>query len=123
MRVLFSFDGKTRHFEWWTASILTSLAAELAYLCAVCFWISNDRSYRWLGSAFMSALVLLCSWIFFACTARRLRDRNRPPWLLLTAFVPYLGWLYLVIECGFMPAHSKNGTKKLVRRQVNGRES
>lgn len=49
---------------------------------------------------------------------RRMRDRERPPWLLLATLVPVLGWIWYFIECGFIPAPDRTGPHKLIRRIV-----
>ncbi len=42
-------------------------------------------------------------WVSFASVVRRFHDRGKSGWWALLYFVPGLGWLWLFIECGFLP--------------------
>jgi hypothetical protein len=34
---------------------------------------------------------------------RRFRDRGKSSWWALLYFIPVIGWLWILIECGFLP--------------------
>ena len=117
MMHLFSFSGKADRFEWWVISTVTDLAAQL---CLIFGFMSvySDASFRYLqaGGLFLSVIVAL--WMSIAVSARRFRDRERSPWLLLAGLVPVVGWIWCLIECGFLPAPGARGPRKLVRSIV-----
>jgi len=49
-------------------------------------------------------LIALCAyvWIELACTAKRWHDRDKPAAMLFILFVPIIGGLWTLIECGFL---------------------
>ncbi len=59
-----------------------------------------------IGSAAGTLAALATSVWLVAVWGRRLHDRGRSAWWLLTAAVPVLGALFLIVECGFLPARS-----------------
>ena len=46
---------------------------------------------------------LALAWVSFASVVRRMHDRGKSGWWALLYFVPGIGWLWLIIECGFLP--------------------
>ena len=46
---------------------------------------------------------LALMWVSFASVVRRFHDRGRSGWWALLYFVPFIGWLWILIECGFLP--------------------
>jgi uncharacterized membrane protein YhaH (DUF805 family) len=34
---------------------------------------------------------------------KRFHDRDKSGWWVLIAFVPIIGWIWYLIECGFLP--------------------
>jgi uncharacterized membrane protein YhaH (DUF805 family) len=116
MRHLFSLSGKSDRFEWWVIVTITDLAAQL---CLIFGYMSLQSdaflSYLQAGGLFLGVGMAL--WISFAVSVRRFRDRERSPWLLLAGLIPVVGWIWYLIECGFMAAPRTRG-RKLVRRIV-----
>ncbi|WP_158811157.1 DUF805 domain-containing protein [Beijerinckia sp. L45] len=45
---------------------------------------------------------ILYLWINTCIAIKRLHDRNKSGWWFLLAFVPYVGGLWLLIECGML---------------------
>jgi uncharacterized membrane protein YhaH (DUF805 family) len=120
MKYLFSFSGRSERFEWWVISIITDLAAQL---CLIFGFLSlhSDASLRYLQAGGLFLCVIASLWMSIAVSVRRMRDRERSPWLLLAGLVPVVGWIWYFIECGFLPAPGKRGPRgprKLVRRMV-----
>lgn len=37
---------------------------------------------------------------------KRFHDRDKSGWWVLIAFVPLIGWIWYIIECGFLPGTS-----------------
>ena len=118
MLSVFSFRGQARRSEWWLVNILSSIVAQAAAVLGTIAFVSHEEwHFRTLGiAAFL--VVLLAIEVDLATTVRRLRDRGRSPWWLLAFLIPYLGWIYLVIECGFLPGRDRPGCRKLVRTIV-----
>ena len=114
---LFSFSGKSDRFEWWVVSMLTDLAAQL---CLIFGFISlhSEATFRYLQAGGLFLGVVAALWMSIAVSVRRMRDRERSPWLLLAGLVPVAGWIWYFIECGFLPAPGARAPRKLVRRVV-----
>jgi uncharacterized membrane protein YhaH (DUF805 family) len=115
MNPLFSLSGKSSRFDWWVVSLLADLMGQLVVVGAI-LWASKLESFRWLIIAAAVAAEIALLWLAVAVTVRRLRDRERSLWLLLAALVPYAGWLWLLVECGFLPAPGR--PRRLVHRTV-----
>lgn len=117
MRCFFSFFGKADRFEWWTVSLVTDLVAQLGLIFGVIVAMS-DSWYRVPAASVLFVCAALAFWAAIAVSVRRMNDRERPPWMLVFALVPVAGWIWLVIECGILPAPGTSVRKKLVRRVV-----
>ncbi len=117
MAHLFSFSGRSDRFEWWVVSMLTDLAAQLCLIFGL-IALHSEAALRHLhaGGLFLGVGVAL--WLSIAVSVRRMRDRGRSPWLLLAGLVPVAGWIWYLVECGFLPAPGAAGPRKLVRRTV-----
>jgi uncharacterized membrane protein YhaH (DUF805 family) len=114
---LFSFAGTSDRFEWWWVSIFGDLLLQLALLATLAL-LSHNEGPVWIGIAALAAVQVTGLWLALAVTVRRLRERERSPWLLAAALVPFVGWLWLMIECGFLPAAGKPRRRTLVTRTV-----
>lgn len=114
---LFSFSGRSDRFEWWVVSVLTDLAAQLCLIFGL-IALHSEATLRHLqaGGLFLGVIVAL--WMSIAVSVRRMRDRGRSPWLLLAGLVPVAGWIWYLVECGFLPAPNPGGPRRLVRRIV-----
>ena len=55
------------------------------------------------GPALLFYWTLLSICIYIAVCIRRARDRNKSGWWALLYIIPYVGWLWALIELGFFP--------------------
>jgi uncharacterized membrane protein YhaH (DUF805 family) len=131
---LFSFRGEATRFEWWMASIGALVIGSTLGLAAraVAGTPLDREASPGLGMAIFSiAVYVVITWVQFAATARRLRDRGwstelilagllGPSLAVIAAFVfvvsgafgigmflgvaSLLGALWVLIECGFLPS-------------------
>ena len=117
MRGLLSLSGKADRFEWWTVSVITDLVMQLGVIFGFVS-AASESPYRFLAAGALYSCAALALWAAIAVSVRRFRDRGYSPWLLLAALVPVVGWIWFVIECGFLPGSGSRGPRKLVRRIV-----
>ena len=117
LRELFSFKGTASRFEWWMISLVSDLLVQVGIVSSM-FYFSGSRVRDVALGIGISALTLLCLWVAIAVIVRRLRDRGRPWQMALLALIPYIGWIWLVVECGFLKAPSQRGKKRVVRRTI-----
>jgi len=96
--LFFSFKGRITRTEYWLANIL--IAAGVIIIGKLC----ENR---------LSEIVvfILCApffWAYFTVLVKRLHDRNKTAMWLFLMLIPFLGWTWLYIELGFMPAKVPN---------------
>ena len=89
---LFGFKGRLKRLSWWIATILATLG--LGVVGAI-----GEMPSAW--GFFLLLLVPPLIWISIAVQVKRWHDRNKSAWWLLINFVPIIGWLWVLIECGF----------------------
>jgi uncharacterized membrane protein YhaH (DUF805 family) len=93
MPLLFGFKGRLDRTAWWIATILANLGLGIVFAI--------------FGVPRPSVLILLLLvppllWILTAVQVKRWHDRNKSGWWLLMNVVPIIGWIWVLIECGFM---------------------
>ena len=96
--LLFSFHGRLNRLQYFKASL-----AVVAYYVFIALLVSASPTVTDDSLAISAAiLILLGGWVTLAIAAKRLHDRNRTAWLLLTSvlLVP-IAWL--VFELCFVP--------------------
>lgn len=49
---------------------------------------------------------LLMLWPTIAICVKRFHDRNKSGWWALIMLIPYIGFLWVIIECGLLPGTS-----------------
>jgi uncharacterized membrane protein YhaH (DUF805 family) len=111
MNLLFGFSGRIGRMQWWLAqlAVLIVIAAALAVILSAVDpdELSSDRSGA-IGSAGASIVLIVCAvcvlivWINLACTVKRFHDRDKSGWWVLIVFVPYIGAIWQIVECGFL---------------------
>lgn len=84
---LFSFDGRVSRMPYWIISLLVFIPA------ALIFYVSDIAGYIAYVAAYLIAL---------ATSVKRWHDRDKSGWWVLINFVPIIGWLWALIEQGFM---------------------
>ena len=96
--------GRSSRAEWWRVHVI---CAVLLTVFDHMFFARLERGFGGADLRWLSLLWLLVSaglwWVSFASMVRRLHDRGKSGWWALLYFVPGLGWLWLFIECGFLP--------------------
>jgi uncharacterized membrane protein YhaH (DUF805 family) len=91
--LLFGFKGRLKRLPWWIATILADLG--LGVVDAI-FGVPRPSLF------FLLLLMPPLIWISIAVQVKRWHDRNKSAWWLLINFVPIIGWLWVLIECGFL---------------------
>ena len=107
MKMLFSFRGRIGRAEYW----LVFLAAYLAFFAivvggGVVAGVGGDEALSPAGmvsvgldfvALFALALIQVCIGV------KRFHDRGKPGVWTLVTLVPMVGWLWYLIEVGFLP--------------------
>jgi uncharacterized membrane protein YhaH (DUF805 family) len=97
-------SGRSSRAEWWRVHIICAVLAVM--LEHIMFAQLAPRP----GTTGMQPISLLwpiasltLAWVSFASVVRRSHDRGKSGWWALLYFVPGIGWLWILIECGFLP--------------------
>lgn len=97
-------SGRSSRQEWW----------RVHFLCAIAAAVNDHMFFSRLrdGAGFQGpapiwlAITAALLWISFASVVRRLHDRGKSGWWSLLYLLPGIGWLWLIIECGFLPGRA-----------------
>src|ERR1700681_2391096 len=105
-RLLFSFEGRISRAPYWLV-LLAVLFIDSAAFGAVggVELLDGDTIAveRKGASRFWALLVVLLSlWIGLVVTVKRWHDRNKSGRWVLLNLVPVVGWLWTLVECGFL---------------------
>ena len=90
---LLSFNGRISRKPYW----LYLLATTLLSAAAGALDAGSD------APAISGALGILLIWPGLAVSAKRWHDRGKSGWWNLVWLIPLIGWLWVLIECGFLP--------------------
>jgi len=124
-QILFSFEGRIRRSHWWLARIglgfgfLLLLGIILGLTGGVAAMTGHGDG-RGPAAAiaglvfglFMLVSVPLLIWTEVAITVKRWHDRDKPGVMFLIIFIPLIGGIWTLVECGFLdgtPGPNKYG--------------
>lgn len=107
-RLLFSFQGRVNRAKFWLVSIAMWVVMMVVF--GVIFGgaaMSSDpaaamSSIGLVGGIVLLIVYVLVLWIGLALGVKRWHDRNKSGWWILIIFVPFIGGLWYLIECGFL---------------------
>ena len=97
-------SGRSTRAEWWLVHFLAAIALVKNEMALLDHTAPGPDGQPVLAVPFTSlAIDVLLVWISFASIVRRLHDRDKSGWWAVLYLLPFIGWLWLVIECGFLP--------------------
>ena len=111
MHLLFGFSGRIGRGGWWLGQFAL-IAVSLA--CAGAIFASQglqglaaagDGDVARLSASMVAMLfsvTVLTTWMAFAVTIKRFHDRDKSGFWCLIVFVPLIGPLWQLVECGFL---------------------
>jgi uncharacterized membrane protein YhaH (DUF805 family) len=92
---LFSFQGRVARAQWWLMVLLSIVVGAVA--ARINLSTSGDPRY---GIGGILELAML--WVTLAVAVKRWHDRDKSGWWVLIYIVPIIGWLWVLIENGFL---------------------
>jgi uncharacterized membrane protein YhaH (DUF805 family) len=95
-------SGRSTRAEWWRVHIFCGVLAVM-FEHAMMSQLAPRNGIMQPISLLWPLASLALAWISVAGVVRRFRDRGRSSWWALLYFIPVIGWLWIVIECGFLP--------------------
>ena len=109
INLLFSFQGRVNRAKFWLVhlGIFVVEAIVLSLMGGTAAIISGDYEQIIVVSGGATGVVwsivgVLAFWISLAAGVKRWHDRNKSGWWMLIIFVPVIGSLWYLIECGFL---------------------
>ena len=95
-------SGRSSRAEWWRIHILCGILAVM-FEHAMMTQLAPRDGVMPAISLLWPIASLAIAWVSFASVVRRFHDRGKSGWWALLYFVPGIGWLWILIECGFLP--------------------
>jgi uncharacterized membrane protein YhaH (DUF805 family) len=106
--LLFGFQGRTNRAKFWLVAVAL-LVIEIIVLAVLCggAMMSDDPQQALASLGPVAGIVLVIfglavTWITIAVGIKRFHDRNKSGVWILIIFVPVIGGLWYLIECGFL---------------------
>ncbi len=114
---LFSFQGRARRRDLWIFFlVLSAIYGGLFWQFG--HWHAMHRidnfmagAHHWVGAygvtyvthnPFVGLLGIAAIWMKLAVLVKRWHDRDKSGWFVLVTLIPLIGWLWQLIECGFL---------------------
>ncbi|MBI2739793.1 MAG: DUF805 domain-containing protein [Rhodospirillales bacterium] len=108
MANLFDFQGRANRAKFWLVA-LGILVVELILFAAIFGGAATSGDPEQMAAAIgplagivLFVFVVAATWISIAVAVKRYHDRNKSGWWVLIVFVPVIGGLWYLIECGFL---------------------
>ena len=96
-------SGRSSRAEWWRVHIICAVLGVMLEHTMFAQLAPRDGGGMQSISLLWPIASLALMWVSFASVVRRMHDRGKSGWWALLYFVPGIGWLWLIIECGFLP--------------------
>src|SRR5262245_50245957 len=91
-----SFSGRVKRIQFWLYAVLAITVVEVVVLVL----LGTGRAEKYAAGFWLNLLLL---WPSLAVAAKRWHDRDKSAWWMLIVLVPFVGWLWFLIELGFLP--------------------
>lgn len=120
--LLFSAEGRINRAKYWLGGLTAGAVFMVLYgiLMVPVFMTRNpDNSVSPIGIAAFVAMGLLyipLLWVSIVLGIKRFHDRDKSGWWMLIALVPYIGGIWIFVECGCLPGtrgHNRFGSDPL----------
>lgn len=102
---LFSWNGRIRRRDWWLLYIISAVILYgLAFAIMMLVGQPDPTTGQVTNPAGMIGFIFYIPliWISLALTAKRFHDRDKGAIWVLIGLVPFIGGLWILIECGFL---------------------
>jgi uncharacterized membrane protein YhaH (DUF805 family) len=105
-KFLFSFDGRLSRAPYWLAllAVLFIDSVTFGIIGGFDLFDGDALAVEHKGPSWHWALLVVAPslWIGLVVSVKRWHDRNKSGWWVLVSLVPVVGWLWHLIECGFL---------------------
>lgn len=94
--LLFKFDGRINRGKYWLGVVVVWIVLQILPDIDG----TTDSTVGWLLSGALHIGVL---WAVLAINIKRWHDRGKSGWWMLIGLVPFIGWIWVLIETGLLP--------------------
>ncbi len=104
-----SFQGRIPRMTWWLGNLIIMIVEWVLFaLFGGMSMMNVDPTDPMAAEQMMSnmwpiwVITLIFLWPSLALAAKRWHDRNKSAWWILIIFIPIVGPIWYLIECGFL---------------------
>ena len=106
--LLFGFEGRIGRTTFWLASLVLNLIGGLVYALVLVAALGRGgvaalASGHQGPSLALLPVMLIMVWTGLALQIKRWHDRDKSALWVLVSFIPLIGPLWMLVECGFLP--------------------
>ncbi len=92
-----SFSGKSTRSEYWGVLCISTLIVFFTILSGALLIATGSALGTVLGIVIAVIPTMFIAWMQLATIARRCRDIGINPWFSLTTYIPYIGFIVLIV--------------------------
>ena len=106
--LLFSFQGRANRARFWLVAFGILIVEAIIVVAVFGNTVMSGDPEKVLAAIgplagiVLFAFAVVATWISLALGVKRFHDRNKSGWWVLIVFVPVIGHLWYLIECGFL---------------------
>ena len=94
-RLLLGLHGRIDRRTWWLCGVVLPLGLALYFTVVLRVAGASARATD-------LAVNLLLLWPAIAVSAKRWHDRGKSGWWVLVALIPFIGWIWVLVENGLL---------------------
>ena len=109
--LLFNFNGRIRRSTYWLYAIGLSVVLSVLFVVAGML-AANGGAMMYVAFAIYIVGMVIAIWAGLALQIKRWHDRDKSWTWIFIAFVPFIGAIWALVECGFLdgtPGPNKYG--------------
>lgn len=96
----FSPEGRVNRKQFWLWLVLPLYV--ISFVFSIVDVVTGRFDPEWGIGLFSGLFLLLVLAPFTIVSIKRLHDRNKSGWWVLIAFIPFFGWIWWLIDLGFL---------------------
>jgi uncharacterized membrane protein YhaH (DUF805 family) len=99
---LYRANGRFTRSQWWGAHVLIVLLALIGVVPIFAMGPSYHGSGHIWATIYNIWMVPTCVSLYFVANIKRYHDRGKSGWWWLSVFIPVVGTIWHLVECGFL---------------------
>jgi uncharacterized membrane protein YhaH (DUF805 family) len=95
-------DGRVNRMTWWRFAVSVIGIFVLAFVGLVIIAVPIRRSWTNTILALNPIVAIILAAMGIVVNGKRVHDRDTSAWWVLVGFVPYPGWIRVLVDLGFL---------------------